>query len=471
MRRMTPAILSLLVAGCAPQEAASVSTDADTSPSVADTPGFDDAIDDVSPPPDMSDAAPVDDAAALADTPDSEALPPLEICGNAVDDDGDGIVDEGCVPPGGPCQKMSDCAEGLCTAMIGSAPACRVQCIDDLRCGPGEACRPPGGELGGLTLCVPIAVRHCALCEVDAECGGIAVADGGTCTPDPLSGASVCLHPCPSTGCAPGTSCVAGLCRPDSGTCGCLEDDVRPCERANEHGNCSGETVCHLGVWAECDATTPSAEECNGADDDCDGTVDDDCGGECTTDAECDDHDSCTLDLCHVASQSCSHELDPARDPDTCGPDGDDDGHIDALDNCPKVANPGQEDMDEDGIGDVCDEDRDGDGVPNDDDNCPDIVNPGQEDNEGDGFGDPCDPDDDDDEIPDWVDNCPVIPNSDQKDNDIDAMGDVCDPDDDNDGTPDNQDCAPKDPKIHPGAVEICGNDKDDDCDGVIDCY
>lgn len=50
--------------------------------------------------------------------------------------------------------------------------------------------------------------------------------------------------------------------------------------------------------------------------------------------------------------------------------------------------------------------------------------------------------------------------------------GEVYDPnevlDSDGDGTPDSLDCAPYDPAIHPGALEIC-NGLDDDCDGLID--
>ncbi len=47
----------------------------------------------------------------------------------------------------------------------------------------------------------------------------------------------------------------------------------------------------------------------------------------------------------------------------------------------------------------------------------------------------------------------------------VEIFGDA---DSDSDGTIDSLDCAPEDPLI-PGAEEICGNDLDDDCSGVVD--
>lgn len=42
-------------------------------------------------------------------------------------------------------------------------------------------------------------------------------------------------------------------------------------------------------------------------------------------------------------------------------------------------------------------------------------------------------------------------------------------PDEDEDGTPDSEDCDPAQPTVHPGATEVCGNGRDDDCSGAED--
>lgn len=64
--------------------------------------------------------------------------------------------------------------------------------------------------------------------------------------------------------------------------------------------------------------------------------------------------------------------------------------------------------------------------------------------------------DDDGDHIGQNIDNCPDVSNPDQVDSDTDLSGDACD-------------CQPNDLLIHPGAVEVCANGADDDCDGMTD--
>ncbi len=53
-------------------------------------------------------------------------------------------------------------------------------------------------------------------------------------------------------------------------------------------------------------------------------------------------------------------------------------------------------------------------------------------------------------------------------DTDDDGTPDCVDDDDDGDGSPDNLDCAPLDADVHPGATEICDG-KDNDCDTAVD--
>ncbi len=160
----------------------------------------------------------------------------------------------------------------------------------------------------------------------------------------------------------------------------------------------------------------PGAEErCNGLDDDCDGELppdelDGDDDGLSACEGDCDDSDPAVAhgipEACDGIDNDCDGEIDEG---DVCGaPDADGDGFPDDVDNCPVNRNDDQADMDSDGLGDACDSDRDGDTVWNSDDNCPDVVNPDQEDLDGDGFGDACDGDMDGDGWANDEDACPL---------------------------------------------------------------
>ncbi len=203
-----------------------------------------------------------------------------------------------------------------------------------------------------------------------------------------------------------------------------------------------------------------AGEPCDGVDNDCSGVADDG-----------------------------AVDLDQDGLPDCVDPDDDGDGVADAKDNCPVTANAPQDDLDLDGQGDACDPDDDGDlsadaadCKPLDptvhpgaaevcngkDDDCNDIVDDGSPDTDLDGIADCLDTDDDDDQVLDGVDDCPLVTDPLQENFDLDPQGDACDPDDDNDLSPDAVDCQPKNPSIHPSALEAC-NGLDDDCDGTPD--
>jgi hypothetical protein len=97
------------------------------------------------------------------------------------------------------------------------------------------------------------------------------------------------------------------------------------------------------------------------------------------------------------------------------------------------------------------------------DDNCDGQIDEGYPDADEDGFADCLDQDDDGDGIYDLLDNCPLIANADQADQDGDETGDLCDNDIDGDDSLNEDDCAPQDPAIHPLAEEVC-NGLDDNC-------
>ncbi len=239
-----------------------------------------------------------------------------------------------------------------------------------------------------------------------------------------------------------------------------------------------------------------AVEACDGADNDCnllvdEGFADTDADGwkDCVDDDDdgdgvADPEDCAPLvagnhpgavEACDGADNDCNGEVDEGY-PDTdldkaadCIDDDDDgDAYGDGSDNCPKVANSGQEDQDQDGVGDACDPDKDGDSIPDAVDNCPLVKNPVQSDVDKDGMGDACDADMDGDGWENGKDNCPLVANPTQSDSDQDGTGDACEDDKDGDGAADAQDCAPLDPATHPGAVEACDG-TDNDCDQVQD--
>lgn len=93
------------------------------------------------------------------------------------------------------------------------------------------------------------------------------------CTVDPaVLGDRACD---PQHGCLPGFTCQVawGRCVPLEGAECSPEGLVLPCGR--EQGQCRlGSQRCTNGVWQACQGVEPTAERCNGLDDDCDGATD-----------------------------------------------------------------------------------------------------------------------------------------------------------------------------------------------------
>ncbi len=177
---------------------------------------------------------------ALTDTGDCAPTMNVDLCGDSIDNNCDGVVDDGCSPTGTACTEDSDCASRFCRDM-GAGLICTDPCEPGgqdtclvgsfcmfLSCGEG-GCAP--GEAG--------TKRVGEACQSHTECENLLCRDPGT-------GSAICMAPCdPSLG-----QCLATeACLPFdvSATCGgCVPDDLHAGPwRLGER--CVGDTDCVNG--------------------------------------------------------------------------------------------------------------------------------------------------------------------------------------------------------------------------------
>jgi len=234
---------------------------------------------------------------------------------------------------GGPCDEDSDCDDDTpCIEFEGvqrCAPACDP--FGEDTCPEGWTCVSPEGD---APFCLPPC--QAATCEeLEAECGApsdgcFGALDCGTCGDhEECTEAFTCVclwESCGDLCCPQGIPCIGGVCHdgpppcdppcPDGQTCvdgACCALTDATCDGVDE--DCDGQTdddwsgaaTCGVGVCAEgatpatclegvetpCEPGPPAAdvdETCDGADDDCDGGIDEDyapdgtCGvGACQT--------------------------------------------------------------------------------------------------------------------------------------------------------------------------------------------
>ncbi len=390
--------------------------------------------------------------------------------------------------PGYPCESGTECESGFCI-QTPDGKVCTLQCVEE--CPFGWLCTLHKPSLPDeVFICAPTGATLCRPCVKNTDCSVNGVDAGDVCVAYGAAG-SFCGSPCDAQSpCPEGYVCQAAtgrsgesgdFCLRQEGECVCTDlyaDEAASteCFVQNDFGTCTGSRACDHSGLQPCSALVPQAESCDGTDNDCDGGVDEELGGDpCTVSNEFGECEG--LQQCDDGNMVCQG---PVPEPEAC----------DGKDNdCDKTVDEEYPDSDQDGIADCMETDKDDDGVFDGPDNCPLTPNPQQEDFDLDGKGDACDLDDDNDLVADPQDCAPLDPKvlpgaveaCDGKDNncdylvdegftdtDADGFKDCQDPDDDNDAAEDAVDCKPLDSSIFPGQIEECDG-IDDNCSGKAD--
>tara|TARA_B100000609_G_scaffold199625_1_gene205155 strand:+ start:7313 stop:10876 length:3564 start_codon:yes stop_codon:yes gene_type:complete len=221
---------------------------------------------------------------------------------------GDACVDpqksnDHCGACGKTCTNGLSCQAGICKCPIGqkqcgntcvdtqiSFPhcgACNNACAAGMFCESGE-CKCPQNQTKCGNACVDTKTtqEHCGMCG--KACGQDKICVNGACADCPQN-AVLCDGRCIDPNTDPrhcGTSKACGVACTDgevckAGSCVCKDGAERFChpnidDKSVNVGICrAGVQKCSSGQWGACDGEIkPAQEDCNGKDDDCDGSID-----------------------------------------------------------------------------------------------------------------------------------------------------------------------------------------------------
>ena len=255
-----------------------------------------------------------------------------------------------------PCTSQSECTPPLldtsphrCLEHSGGAGSfCATACSTTADC-----------PAGGVCMVVDVAGESLQLCQPADEvcsCNAAAISVGATTTCSVSGGFGVCEG---QRSCTPEGLSECDALEVAVETCNGLDDDCdgatdeafpllgEPCDGEDEDICITGEWTCHGGELICNEWNGPTPEICNGADDDCDGSIDEGfeqvgmpCDGPdedaceegqwvCLDgDISCDDLSATTLETCNGLDDDCDSNTDEAfaesglpcdgEDPDQC---------------------------------------------------------------------------------------------------------------------------------------------------------
>lgn len=183
------------------------------------------------------------------------------------------------------CYSNADCLSNFCVP-FGDIYQCTIQCIDE--CPKDWLCKAATNTFpDAIFICVPKTDKLCKPCKTNLDCA----AQGDLCLPigEGTGQGTFCGADCALSDCPQGYACtdimspdrqalLGKQCIPENNSCICspeLASVSRPCQVANQYGTCLGTEECKGAKgWVDCNAKIPSAEVCDGEDNDCAGGVD-----------------------------------------------------------------------------------------------------------------------------------------------------------------------------------------------------
>ena len=313
---------SALTAGCGDDFPRAEETDSLPEGDVTQDTALEDGADAA---PDTADGATTDvEAPDVADSSDGDSDASTDSDAGTDSDAAD--TQPGCDgEPGCSCQDAKECKSEICGLTKDGTGVCFDGCESDIDCGadsrckvvpftPKKACVPKGlfdgtpcanEQLCGLSDMVCTSYGHegsfCAEpCKADADC-----ATGKCVDAKDLTGAAIKACKGDTAPACTGVAVALGA------TTSCYSKDLPGCSAPRKCSAKDGK----LGPQGEysldaCAPTAPSAETCDGLDQDCDGTPD--------NGAACNDGNPCTDDSCQ--SGACAHAPNSAAcdDGDAC---------------------------------------------------------------------------------------------------------------------------------------------------------